>query len=334
MIQLFVNNEKEEYICSINLQTTSSLPNKLVVHTYSREAAILNCKRTFPIFPSNEVDKKKFLGFGKYLLERGKAAVIDLGLKRILYILPSSTQDKFESSEKLQAAIFKSGVLEVTAEAQETRQLDTVKAAVGSASGSSTGGLLSSLLAKAEETMKTREPGKYSKPSTEDRTQAVSRRVRGQIEAFLATSDCDDLAVGEGEGERASIAEHAPVGSSGPKVLVLEPMEKEIRFIVHELVETEFGEQLVSVSAGDGDDRHVEVYVRGHEPQQESFAPTDEGFQVCAVRKPRSAEGVASTAARPSAAAEQLVRVGQIKRDRRTIEEVQQSMKKRKGVGE
>lgn len=322
MIQLFVNNEKEEFICSIKSET-NNIPNKLVVNTYSRDSHVLKNKRTFQIRPATDVDVKKFLGFGKYLLERGKAAAINLDLNRVLYLLPPRKSDS-PSFETLQAAIFRSGVLE-EGTSGETNKL-VVKE--GSNPTASSGGLLSSLLAKAEETVKTREPGTYSKPATENRAQATEKRVRTRIEAFIAANQALDLGQWQGLDDEDGEWGAASASTIG-KVLVFEPMDKDLRFIIHELVETEFSSQLVSISAGDDEERHVEVYIRGYEPLPEPDAPGDGGLQIRSVKRPRSGGGVPE-AVRPSLGSEQLVRVGQLKRDRRTIEEIQQGLKKRK----
>eukprot|EP01041_Mallomonas_annulata_P004971 gene4971-9943_t len=267
---------------------------------------------TFGITPANEDDRKKFLGFSKYLFDRGKAALIRLDANKSMYIIPASKADDLE----LQCSIWNSNK-QASLPTPSTLSVPSVTpvAKVSKASSASviSTGLLGSLLAQVEETAKTRQPGVFSRPPPEDRLRTLERRLRKQIDDFLEAYDRD----------------------GGATVLVLEPMDKEQRFVVHEVME-EFSDRAVAISTGDDDERHVEVFVKGFEPPPDldmllvtdtnSIQTVKSRGQGC--RSKGTGTGTADSTARPVVGS--IIRVNQVKRDRRTIEEIQQTLKKRK----
>lgn len=106
---------------------------------------------------------------------------------------------------------------------------------------------------------------------------------------------------------------------NGP--VAFEPMDKALQFIVHDVVEQvnlRAKVSLVSVSAGDGEERHIEVYRRGFEP-----APSLIAISGVTVTKPNAATRKPSSQVLvdPARPPEGLKKVNQV-RDRRSVEEV------------
>jgi hypothetical protein len=109
--------------------------------------------------------------------------------------------------------------------------------------------------------------------------------------------------------------------------LRLEPMDKDGRYVVHDVV-TDF-ENLLSVAIGDYDERHVIIYRKGHTP---------EGVEEKVHLRPTAP--IKKKKEQKIVEAETMQQVGGISvlkanpmgdsRDRRTIEEVQHEMKRRK----
>mmetsp|Transcript_37924 Transcript_37924/g.38609 ORF Transcript_37924/g.38609 Transcript_37924/m.38609 type:complete len:180 (-) Transcript_37924:25-564(-) len=173
-------------------------------------------------------------------------------------------------------------------------------------------------------------PGVYSKPVIEDRRVVLERRVRSELEVLVNNWDGDRDEEEEGGGGRGG-------GGGGRYVLMFEPMEKQMRFVIHEVVENDYSNRLVSISTGDDEERHVEVYIKGYEPvSEENGVEVGEGLQVTAMKRSRGKHAPTHLSSSPSpslslssSTGEQLVRVGLVKRDRRTIEEIQQNMQKR-----
>ena len=109
--------------------------------------------------------------------------------------------------------------------------------------------------------------------------------------------------------------------------LRLEPMDKDGRYVVHDVV-TEFPD-LVSTAIGDHNERHVVVYRRGHVPEgvevhvqlrPSGYAKKRKDDKAIDVETLQNVGGFTVTKANPAGDS----------RDRRTIEEIQQEMKKRK----
>ena len=85
----------------------------------------------------------------------------------------------------------------------------------------------------------------------------------------------------------------------------------------------DFSDVLISSSLGDDIDRHVVVYKRGHEPQDVEFFAGMKQVHKAPIRR----KTPASTAYKPldiKALDSNLQAVNTVKRDRRTIEEIQQ----------
>ena len=98
------------------------------------------------------------------------------------------------------------------------------------------------------------------------------------------------------------------------------------RFLICEVVD-EFEGQLVSMSQGDDAERHVVVYKQGHVPeevQQEAELPA---VPVVASVAPRRQDryGVETKVDKTS-----LATLNTVKRDRRSMEQIQQDMKSAK----
>ena len=109
--------------------------------------------------------------------------------------------------------------------------------------------------------------------------------------------------------------------------LAFEPMEKEKRIIVHDVVSDY--DDLVSRSEGEDITRHVVVYREGHAPelevdQLEGMRLVPAGGPTARRTAPPSRRGGLKPQAGP------LSLAGTVKRDRRTIEEIQRDNKRRR----
>ena len=119
---------------------------------------------------------------------------------------------------------------------------------------------------------------------------------------------------------------------NGP--LAFPPMDKALRFIVHDVVEQfslRTGVGVVSVSEGDDEERHVVVYREGYQPAPSAAELVDKRT-IVPVGPAQSSRKAVPAKSEPPKRPQALKLVNQV-RDRRTVEEVQlerQRMKRTK----
>ena len=114
-------------------------------------------------------------------------------------------------------------------------------------------------------------------------------------------------------------------------IIPFEPMEKHLRYFIHDFISDI--DDLVGISTGDDDDRHVVIYRKGHEPEEENIV-VDPG--VMRMQKQKGA--YCKKTSKETKIEEKFLNdakndvqaINKDKRDRRTIEEIQQEIKRRK----
>eukprot|EP00596_Hydrurales_sp_CCMP1899_P004584 CAMPEP_0119044042 /NCGR_PEP_ID=MMETSP1177-20130426/28122_1 /TAXON_ID=2985 /ORGANISM="Ochromonas sp, Strain CCMP1899" /LENGTH=250 /DNA_ID=CAMNT_0007013435 /DNA_START=265 /DNA_END=1017 /DNA_ORIENTATION=+ len=170
---------------------------------------------------------------------------------------------------------------------------------------------LSSLLTKMQGTSKLRAAVKIAAPTTilarvevVAGYDALEKRIREQIEIFDEDPNYMELR--------------------------LEPMDKDGRYVVHDVI-TDFPD-LVSTAIGDFDERHVIIYRRDHIPEGVDIHQSMQ-MQRTYIKKKKDisyGKGVSTELLQHGSIAVTKVNPGGDKRDRRSIEEIQQEMKKRR----
>jgi len=110
----------------------------------------------------------------------------------------------------------------------------------------------------------------------------------------------------------------------------LEPADKNLRTLTHEVV-SEYPD-LVSSSIGDFEERHVVVYRKGHENEGISTDHSMIGVAVSDQKTRRATHSKTSSAGGSSVVHDEqlLTAVHQVKRDRRSMEEIQEDISRRK----
>ena len=360
---LWVVNDKgvEERVAEVCL--SQSMPGsgsgKLLVATYSREPSVLHADSTYErrtLTPagqgeaSGEVNSKKLLSFAGYLRERNKAAVIRYEGHEY-YILPSqSATSELQllrqpgSSSRPQAASTGSSSATATSQPKAPapgsgqHQLKPPVAAPPPPPKSSLLQALSSRLIDSNaESRKIAAANEKAKIATVvDYFKDLEVKIRAQLDAFAEDPELNELR--------------------------LDPMDKDERYVVHDVI-TDYPD-LLSTAVGDYDERHVVVYRKGFQPQGVDLSalhPSEYMRKSVTKRKSgidvthsKNLVPVASHAAAAAAAAAAGVagadgtapgaivgagnviltttKVGLVKRDRRTTEEVELEIKRRKGI--
>lgn len=105
--------------------------------------------------------------------------------------------------------------------------------------------------------------------------------------------------------------------------LELEPMTKEERYHIHDIITNEYYSTLVSLSEGDQEDRHIVIYRKGHQPVDTIITTTS--TIKTTINNTKKSDGIV-----PVAPMQSFVKLNVDKRDRRTLEEIQTDMKAKK----
>ena len=157
--------------------------------------------------------------------------------------------------------------------------------------------LLSGLLDKVDATNKIRATIKVE-PKKNTRVEELEKKIRLNIKKF------DD--------------------DANLKKLELEPMTKEERYHVHDIVTNEYFNTLVSISEGEQEDRHIVIYRKG-------FQPVEKPIQsIVRVNNPITHKKVDKDVVPVAPGLQSFVKLNVEKRDRRTLEEIQSDMKNKK----
>ena len=88
------------------------------------------------------------------------------------------------------------------------------------------------------------------------------------------------------------LASQAFEGEPDLKELRFEAMDKDKRYVVHDVI-TQYP-NLVSASVGDMEDRHVVVYRRGHQPADVEVHVTKEQLRSSGSSRPQAKSGAGS----------------------------------------
>lgn len=155
--------------------------------------------------------------------------------------------------------------------------------------------LLSGLLDKVDESNKIRATIKLPKKDN-SRHEELEKKIRMNIKKFD-----DDINLTK---------------------LELEPMTKEERYHVHDIVTNEYFNSLVSISEGEQEDRHIVIYRKGFQPVESTNQP------IIKVNNHKTQKKVDKDV--PVAPIQSFVKLNVEKRDRRTLEEIQSDMKAKK----
>jgi hypothetical protein len=297
---LHVENEKGVEVCfsPVSLDECFSIKGSasagdsklkhVTISSYSKDEKILSGSIARTSMQISSVPK----GFCRYLYERKKAGVINYG-DITLYVLPPKNPDdtvlscissslsavtnyaektapsssSSDSQNRISSTSTSSDASSSSVTAAPKKSTVSVKAAKGD-------DFLSSLLNKMQSTSKLRTAVGVAAPTdvlarveTIDRYDALENRIRTQLVAFE-----DDASYME---------------------LRLEPMDKDGRYVVHDVV-SDFPD-LISTAIGDFDERHVIIYRRGFCPEGVDVHTTTQIPKNFMVRKKDNSYGKAIT---------------------------------------
>lgn len=294
-LPLYVKNTTEELICTIESpsQCFSSI-NKLVVTNYTRDERILNTHPSSIHITTTDKYDKKFLGFAKYLKDRKKAAIAEIGNGNTLYILPPTSDDITTLKCKTK----------YPTESETKTPHPANSEPVHSASGSD---FLSSLLVKVGSTATTIRAPQAPRSRLCDEAVTALKKLEDRIKNNLLELSASD----------SSVISKA-----------FEPMEREQRFVLYDVL-SDFPD-LIPMDEGEGVDRHIVVYKKGYEPTEEVLSAVP--IHRISTKQEKKMPKRSSSEAPPALihGDESIVKVNQVKRDRRTIEEHQLELQRKK----
>ena len=339
LLKLHVRNEKgqDELVdtvkCIVPPQTpadpvmeiaASKIPpeNKISVTRYTRDDAILyptsaSSFYKFRMLSAGKDGAKKLIGFGSYLRERKKAAVFKLNNLHECYIVPPTADRNIETMGL--SCLSKHSILEKAASSNQAATATTALSSSTSPSSSSKPsktavgppGLLSSILSKipdqknSTDTIAAKEI--RERKARDEYIRSFEVKIKAQLDEFL-----DDETQTQ---------------------LEFDPMEHDLRYYCHYAAEDY--DSLISASIGEDENRHVVVYKKGHEPADLFAQDIPQGYRVLLGAaltggRRQKKEEAAVPAHIAASAMGGLHKTNQIKRDRRTIEEIQADMKRSK----
>lgn len=354
---LCVKNQLVEDVCEISFSMALTMPlaalTRLIITDYCRDEKILNSTPQFYIRPDSALAVRKFTGFLNYLKERKKVAIAKIESGDSIYILPPNPEDVAE---------VRLGCIRVQQQKanQAQAQIQPVPPPVSTSSScgprpsdSGAGGhsFMSDLLQKVETEQTWRRPTRNEgtlpaakKNSYIEFENYVRRRITSFFPDCTAGSNSNYNSNNNSNNSNNNNNDRSNSSNSSgskPEALFLEPMEKSQRYVVHDIVSSEFGGVLLTASNGERGDRHVVVYRVGHPPEGVSLENYIDPVSIQSVRGAGLATQTASRRhtqvhqnnALQVVGTEGLTLVGTVKRDRRTLEEIQQDMKRRKVIG-
>lgn len=312
MYELYVKNEKEDLIGEVTLkqeeEMEENLPEagKLVINGYSKDTKVLafsSNKGGLVMRATNSDGQRKLAGFGKYLLERKKAGIVNLPRSDALYILPPTAKDQVSELRCVkQSSMNSTTVSSTTASAPSSAPPSSSSKKDVKKENIKKTDFLSSLLGKMESTNKV--ATKPRPKEVENVLTVTDRQTRELLDALVQDKSRTELQ--------------------------MELMDKEKRRLVHDIVGNDYP-AFVSCSVGDFDDeKFVMVYLKGHEPEGVELASIGRVHMSSSrttTNKSTSAKGTVKKGHTVDMPKEELVQVHQVKRDRRTIEEIEQDMR-------
>jgi hypothetical protein len=343
-MELWVINDKgvEERVTEIVLTPELTGVGRILVTSYSRDPAVMqpssgsNYERREVIAQAGELNAKKLSSFAGYLRDRKKAAVIKLDQGECFIVADASGSG---------------GVFLLRKPMQVPRSAPSQAASAAPPKPApAKASLLQSLSARvvgSEPTRRAEAVAEKAKIATVvDFFKDLESKIRAQLDQFSVNPELNELR--------------------------LEPMDKDGRYVVHDVV-TDYP-NLLSTAIGDYDERHVVVYRLGHQPagvDLSALHPSEysrKGFSkrrtevdltapvIPINRHPGGSSSSSSSSSSAGAAAGAgdggvsagavapgpavgvgngallaTTKVGLVKRDRRTTEEVERDIKRRKG---
>ena len=325
MIQVFVLDEKGSKECVASVITSPPIKaSNFVVGGYTRDPSILGLRdassgsssapKKFILSASDEKEKKRLTGFAGYLQGRGKAGVV----KRegsVIYLLPAKAGEKINTIQCVVIARSDKPKPHDTFETLSDTNPNPEPSADTQGKTPRPSGLLGSLVSKTSRTDGARMM-LQNKKAQEERNQTVDYISRMEKELQVKLKDFSE--------------------DPEQTVLRLEPMDKDYRYVVHDI--TGQFENLLSASCGEMDERHVVIYKKGGKVPEGVEIYVNKGDLVAASAKAARKSEAASR--RADAAQFQGVdfsmlqsmstKVNTNKRDRRSIEELEAEVKERK----
>lgn len=329
MIEVFVLDEtgkKRELVASV-VAMPPITASSFVVGGYTRDPKVLalgssssSACKVVMLSGQDQKEKKRLSGFAGYLQGRGKAGVV----KRegcIIYLLPPKVGAKIDT---IQCVVVTKG--EKSSAEQNVTSVSSAIEAPPLPSEPATkapeepelpkpSGLLGSLISKTSRTDSARIL-LQNKKKEEQRNQTVDyiTRMEKDLHARLKEFSEDD----------------------GQVVLRLEPMDKDYRYVVHDIA-GQF-ENLLSASCGDMDERHVVVYKKGGQvPEGVELHVNKADLKAASAKAARKTEAAARRADAAQFTAVDFSKLQQMstavntnKRDRRSIEELEREKKEKK----
>ena len=288
------------------------IDNKISVTGYSRDDAILHPTSSssfykFRMLSASKEGAKKLTGFGSYLRERKKAAVFKLNNLQECYIVPPAADRNMETMGL--SCLSKLSITNKPSSNAAIASSSSSSAPPSSSSGPV--GLLSSLLSKIPDQKNTIETNAArevrERKARDEYIRSFEVKIKAEIDEFLEDNSRTELE--------------------------FEPMEHDMRYYCHYAVENY--ETLISASIGEDESRHVVVYKKGHEPADLFTQDIPQGYTIIqgaaltGGRRPKKDLPVVPAHIAASAMGG-LHKTNQVKRDRRTIEEIQADMKRSK----
>eukprot|EP00752_Nemacystus_decipiens_P012662 g11216.t1 len=344
---------------------TDNLPSRCVVQDYTRDAAVLGAKAgtagAVTMVSVRDADKLK--SFRAYLAGRKKAGVVKLPGGGRFFLLPTPGDPRLVRGESIIGVIRESADIGGAATAattaapnpppprpaghsgtsgvpppppprtgnsnraspppppppqsnREGRSGDGGKGGgVGSGGGRSKepaavmGGFLGTLMGSMEETHK-----------SVAGTAAVDRANRAQEQAIRQRVSNFEAEVREKI--EAFATDPASVSHTFPHV------EKSLRSIQHSLAEEFDG--VTTRTEGEVDDRHVVVYKLGYEPPEEEIQVDPQVHLGLARNVGSSASSVGAAPMPALGGSGDLVRIGTVVKDRRTVQDIEEESRKRR----
>ena len=327
MIPLYVLSEKgkKEEVSKVGVRPALGC-GELVVESYTRDPSILkhgdeadadialNGRGRLTLYAEGD-EKKKLSAFAGYLKERGKAGIAKHD-RNTIYLLPStsSSSNGDNNDEVTLTCLATAKHREVPSTAAPASSSATSNSASQEKPKAKPAGLLGALVSKTNNTDAAR-TALMNKKDSEVRNKTVNYITRMETEL------------------KAKLQEFAE--DPKQKVLRLEPMEKDYRYVVHDMVG--LFETLLSASCGDMDERHVVIYKKGQEvPEGVEIHVSKEEMRAATMGQATERNKLSKKIedAQYKVDLRQLqamsTKVNVNKRDRRSIEELEAEAKEKK----
>lgn len=358
-LKLFILNDKNEKQLIAHVQTnprTTSV-DTLLVSSYTREPYILDMSKMADDSNTIELDsmntnnrykrvtlyaetvdeKKRLSGFAAFLKDRNKAGFCKFDKERHLYLLPPTHSKSSElielincvllpatETEKMMKNNNKAIVQQANVQQKQishnnnnaaVKQPPVSKSSDTTKVPAKSGGLLGSLVSKLN--------------STAD---ARAQLAKTQAQPDKNTSALDLIVKME---EDLKVKIQAFENDSSVTELRLEAMEKDQRYVVHDVV-TQYP-NLLTASVGDMEDRHVVIYKKGHQPPDVEIHVSKSDLRAAPSGKAVSKKSIKGMPVnvgldqlKGAVDKTQIHKLNTVKRDRRTIEEIERDMKRSK----